>query len=99
MDGWSSTGDPPEIPLGEQAFIEALRAASSSNITDIKAGTARLQTWEGSPGYFSLLQDVFIQTSLPIELRFLSLIQLKNGVDKYWRKSATKCDSRSSQCF
>jgi len=48
--------------------------------------------------YTDTLQDAFIQTSLPVELRFLSLIQLKNGIDRYWRKSATNAidqDERS----
>jgi len=80
----------PQAPLNESNLIEALGAASSSNIQQIKSGTSQLQSWETSPGYFSFLQDAFVQTSLPIELRFLSLIQLKNGIDKYWRKSATK---------
>lgn len=79
-----------EAPLNEGNLIRALGAASSSNIQQIKSGTSQLQSWETSSGYFSLLQDAFIQTSLPLELRFLSLIQLKNGIDKYWRKSATK---------
>jgi len=80
----------PEATLNEDSLIQALGAASSSNIQQIKSGTSQLQSWETSPGYFKFLQDAFIQSALPIELRFLSLIQLKNGIDKYWRKSATK---------
>jgi len=82
--------DAPQAPLNESNLVQALGAASSSNIQQIKSGTSQLQSWETTPGYFSLLQNAFIQSSLPIELRFLSLIQLKNGNDKYWRKSATK---------
>lgn len=81
---------PPQVPLNEGNLIQILGAASSSNIQQIKNGADQLQAWETSPGYFSLLQNAFIQSSLPLELRFLSLIQLKNGIDKYWRKSATK---------
>lgn len=36
------------------------------------------------------LQDIFVDYSLPNEVRYLSIIQLKNGVDKYWRKTAPK---------
>ena len=79
-----------EAPLNEDSLVQALGAASSSNIQQIKSGTSQLQSWETAPGYFSLLQAAFTQTSLPLELRFLSLIQLKNGIDKYWRKSAAK---------
>jgi len=35
-------------------------------------------------------QSVFLDRSLPLEVRYLAVIQLKNGIDKYWRKTATK---------
>lgn len=34
------------------------------------------------------MQSVFTDTSLPTEIRYLAIIQLKNGVDKYWRKTS-----------
>lgn len=36
------------------------------------------------------VQDVFVDYSLPLEVRYLAIIQLKNGIDKYWRKTAPK---------
>lgn len=38
-------------------------------------------------------QDVFLDRSLPVEIRWLSVITLKQGVDKYWRKTANKYGS------
>jgi hypothetical protein len=35
-------------------------------------------------------QSVFLDKSLPLEVRYLAIIKLKNGIDKYWRKTATK---------
>ena len=35
-------------------------------------------------------QSVFLDKSLPLEVRYLSIITIKNGIDKYWRKAATK---------
>lgn len=35
-------------------------------------------------------QDVFLDQSAPNEVRYLSIIQLKNGIDKYWRRTAAK---------
>lgn len=32
---------------------------------------------------------MFLDQSLPLEVRYLAVIQLKNGIDKYWRKTAT----------
>jgi len=40
-------------------------------------------------GFYSTLQAVYLDKSLPTEIRYLAIIQLKNGIDKYWRKSAT----------
>jgi len=37
----------------------------------------------------SALQAVYLDKSLPSEIRYLAIIQLKNGIDKYWRKTAT----------
>lgn len=34
------------------------------------------------------LQAAYLDKSLPTEIRYLAIIQLKNGIDKYWRKSA-----------
>lgn len=36
------------------------------------------------------LQDIFLDHSVPLEARYLAIIQLKNGIDKYWRKTAPK---------
>jgi hypothetical protein len=33
---------------------------------------------------------VFLDKSLPLEVRYLAIIKLKNGIDKYWRKTANK---------
>ena len=49
----------------------------------------QLQTWETQPGYYSTLQAVYLDKSLPNEIRYLAIIQLKNGIDKYWRKTAS----------
>jgi len=36
---------------------------------------------------------VYLDKSLPSEIRVLAIIQLKNGIDKYWRKTATNAIS------
>lgn len=37
-----------------------------------------------------LLKDIFYDKSLPINLRFVAGLYLKNGIDAYWRKTAKK---------
>jgi hypothetical protein len=46
--------------------------------------------YQGNAYSYSHFQSVFLDKSLPIEVRYLAIIQLKNGIDKYWRKTATK---------
>jgi hypothetical protein len=80
---------PPEAaPLNAQTLFNTLRGAVSSDQQQVRSNTAQLQNWEQQSGYFSALQSTFIDTSLPIDIRYLAAIQLKNGIDKYWRKTA-----------
>ena len=76
-------------PLTDQTLFHVLQSASSNDRQQIKSGTQQLQNWEKSPGFYSSLQSLLLNKSLPFEVRYLSVIQLKNGVDKYWRKTAT----------
>lgn len=77
-------------PLTEDILFHVLRSASSSDQTQVQSGAKQLQHWEKAQGYYPLLQSVFLDQSLPLEVRYLAIIQLKNGIDKYWRKTATK---------
>jgi hypothetical protein len=77
-------------PLTENILFHVLRSASSADQTQVQSGTKQLQQWEKAQGYYPLLQTVFLDQSLPLEVRYLAIIQLKNGIDKYWRKTATK---------
>lgn len=55
------------------------------------SSTTGMSTFTGRHnGMTNILQSVFIDKSLPLEVRYLAVIQLKNGIDKYWRKTATK---------
>ncbi|KAL3425415.1 importin-beta domain-containing protein [Phlyctema vagabunda] len=75
-------------PLTPQEVYLALQSAGSSQQLAIQTGTQQLQTWETRRGYFTLLQAVHLDKTLPSEIRYLAVIQLKNGIDKYWRKTA-----------
>ncbi|KAL8646195.1 MAG: hypothetical protein Q9226_006970, partial [Calogaya cf. arnoldii] len=75
-------------PLSLQTLYQTLTAASSSDPQQIKSGAQQLQNWEKQSGYYSSLQSIFVDVSLPVEVRHLCIIQLKNGIDKYWRKTA-----------
>ena len=81
---------PAEVnPLTDQTLFHVLQSASSNDRQQIKSGALQLQNWEKTPGFYSSLQSLLLNKSLPFEVRYLSVIQLKNGIDKYWRKTAT----------
>ncbi|TKA25417.1 hypothetical protein B0A50_06284 [Salinomyces thailandicus] len=75
-------------PLSEPSLLHTLRSASSSDSHQIQTGTKQLQQWERTPGYYRHLQSAYLDSRLPLEIRYLAIIQLKNGIDKYWRKTA-----------
>ncbi|KAI0998791.1 hypothetical protein K3495_g9405 [Podosphaera aphanis] len=77
-------------PLTAEQVAKALISAVSSHQLSIQTGTQQLKAWEGQRNYFSLLQGINLFLSLPSEVRHLAIIQLKNGVDKYWRRVTTK---------
>ncbi|CCF37807.1 importin-beta domain-containing protein [Colletotrichum higginsianum] len=72
-------------PLSLQELCRVLESATSSDYARRQAAGQQLSSWETDRGYFSTLQTVFLDKSLPHEIRFLAVIQLKNGIDKYWR--------------
>ncbi|KAE8354057.1 armadillo-type protein [Aspergillus coremiiformis] len=76
-------------PLTPQNVLNALALAASSMQQQVQTGTLQLQNWERQEKYYTFLQDVFLDHSVPVEVRYLAIIQLKNGIDKYWRKTAT----------
>lgn len=84
-------------PLTENLLVHTLRSASSSDPHQIQTGTKQLQSWERSDGYYRHLQSAYLDRRLPLELRYLAIIQLKNGIDKYWRKTATNAVSKEDK--
>ncbi|KAL9588643.1 MAG: hypothetical protein Q9203_002554 [Teloschistes exilis] len=84
-------------PLSVQTLYQTLSAASSTDPQQIKTGAQQLHNWEKRSGFYSSLQSIFIDASLPVEVRHLCVIQLKNGVDKYWRKTATNSIPKSEK--
>jgi Importin-beta N-terminal domain len=91
---------PPEAaPLNAQILFTVLTRATSSSQLQVQSATQQLQNWERQPAFYSSLQNIYVDTSLPIEVRYLALIQLKNGIDKYWRKTAQNAISKEEKAL
>ncbi|KAH6609180.1 armadillo-type fold [Trichoderma cornu-damae] len=85
-------------PLSLQELCRTLHAAtSSSDHVQRQAAGQQLASWEPQPGYYSSLQTVFLDKSLPLEIRFLAIIQIKNGIDRSWRLYAHLKNGISAQ--
>ncbi|KAK5631640.1 hypothetical protein RRF57_007354 [Xylaria bambusicola] len=62
-----------------------MSASSSRDHHQRQAAGEQLASWQHHADFYSTLQKVFLDKTLPREMRFLAIIQLKNGIDKYWR--------------
>ncbi|KAJ1327668.1 importin-11 [Microdochium nivale] len=77
-------------PLSLHELFRVLQAASSNNSNQRQSAGQQLSSWESIPDYYPGLQAVFLDKTLPREVRLLAIIQLKNGIDKYWRQQTSK---------
>ncbi|KAL9093045.1 MAG: hypothetical protein Q9165_004183, partial [Trypethelium subeluteriae] len=84
-------------PLAESLLLHALKSAASNDVYQLQTGTKQLQQWETRQGYYPHLQSIFLDKHLPLEIRYLAVIQLKNGIDKYWRKAATNAVNKEDR--
>nr|XP_012554114.2 importin-11 [Hydra vulgaris] len=67
-------------------LIDVLRAASSQDVNLVKLAEEKIEFWQSSPGFASMLLDVFIRKDLDVPVRWMAIICLKNTVQKYWRR-------------
>ncbi|KAF2969643.1 hypothetical protein GQX73_g3902 [Xylaria multiplex] len=78
-------------PLSRVELCRTLQSASSSqDHHQRQAADQQLSAWQGHADYFPTLQTVFLDNTLPREIRFLAIIQLKNGIDNCWRAHTVK---------
>ncbi|KAI0861088.1 putative importin 11 [Xylaria cubensis] len=78
-------------PLSRIELCRALQSASSSQDHHKRqAADQQLSSWQGNTDYYPTLQSVFLDNNLPREIRFLAIIQLKNGIDSCWRAHTIK---------
>ncbi|KAJ9658574.1 hypothetical protein H2198_003592 [Neophaeococcomyces mojaviensis] len=91
MPSFSIEAEGETVPLSVQDIFQTLVKTSGPAATQqsLQVSTKQLQNWERTPGYYSLLQDVYSDFSLDDGVRLQAIIQLKNGIDKHWRKTST----------
>ncbi|KAK0747848.1 armadillo-type protein [Apiosordaria backusii] len=76
-------------PFSPVELCRTLEAASlSSDQAQRQSAGQQIQAWESHPDYYVTLQTIFLDKQLRREVRWLAIIVLKNGIDKYWRPRA-----------
>lgn len=52
-----------------------------------RSAELQLKEWEVQEGYHYLLQSIYLDLTVSLQVRWLAIIQFKNGLDKYWRST------------
>ncbi|XP_014473322.1 PREDICTED: importin-11 [Dinoponera quadriceps] len=68
--------------------IEVLQQAVSQDPNILKSAEQTLKQWETQQGFYIALYNVLSNHSLGIEVRWMAIVYLKIGVEKYWRVNA-----------
>ncbi|RMZ79272.1 hypothetical protein DV737_g3487, partial [Chaetothyriales sp. CBS 132003] len=86
-------------PLTRETVLSTIQQASNPTATQqsLIAASQQLSNWEKTPGFYFLLQDLYADFTLPLQVRHLAIIQLKNGIDKYWRKASTNAIAKDEK--
>ncbi|KAI7867162.1 armadillo-type protein [Spinellus fusiger] len=71
------------------SLLNVLHEAASQDYLRMKKAEELLKQWENERQFFTTLQDIFYDLSVDYHVRFLSGIYLKNGIQRFWRKTAT----------
>ncbi|KAI1152697.1 putative importin 11 [Nemania diffusa] len=78
-------------PLNHIELARTLQSATSSqDHHGRQAADQQLSSWQSHKDFYATLQSVFLDRTLPREIRFLAIIQLKNGIDNCWRAHTIK---------
>lgn len=73
------------------------KSSGSERSSQQQIAETQLKQWECVPGYHYLLQEIYIQTELPLQIRWLAIICFKNGIDKYWRPARENAISKEEK--
>lgn len=76
------------MELNEANAAEILHIAASSQRDELQRNAeTQIRAWEGSQGALYVFQRVYNSQQLPLQTRWLAIICLKNGIEKYWKRT------------
>ncbi|KAJ2160943.1 hypothetical protein GGF46_001863 [Coemansia sp. RSA 552] len=71
-----------------QGVIQVLEAAASQDPARLAQAESSLKILPTRPGFHATLFDIFADRSVATQVRWMAIIGLKNGIDRYWKRSA-----------
>ncbi|KAF8505664.1 ARM repeat-containing protein [Russula emetica] len=77
-----------------QDVYAAVAGAASQNPKEMSTSAARLKDLMDKPGTLDLLQQIAAQRTAPLQIRQLSIIQVKNVVSTLWRSRRLVLDDQ-----
>lgn len=90
MPSFSIEAEGETNPLTVHDIFRVLSQISTGSNQALQVSAKQLENWERTPGYYSLLQDIYSDFTIDDTVRLQAIIQLKNGIDKHWRKTSTQ---------
>nr|XP_022334186.1 importin-11-like [Crassostrea virginica] len=86
-----------ELSTAGPLVLETLTNACSQKADILKPSERQLQQWETQPGFYSILSEIFSNHSIDVNVRWLAVLYCKNGVERYWRKTAPNAMSEEEK--
>ncbi|XP_066152603.1 importin-11 [Euwallacea fornicatus] len=77
-----------DVAATHALVLDVLHRASSQDPVILKPAEEKLREWETEPGFYSILCNVISNHTLDINVRWMAVLCMKNGIDRYWRKTA-----------
>lgn len=79
-----------EMDLTIPNLITCLEAAGNpANLEIRRSSEDQLKSWSTRPGFHVMLQDLYLDLSQNLQVRWLAIIYLKNSISGHWRRTSS----------
>uniref|UniRef100_A0A1B6L138 Importin-11 n=1 Tax=Graphocephala atropunctata TaxID=36148 RepID=A0A1B6L138_9HEMI len=86
-----------DLETAQAVVFETLQRATSQNSEVLKPAEQKLKEWETEPGFYTILFNIFSTHTVDVNVRWLAVLYIKNGIDRYWRKNAPNAISEEEK--
>lgn len=79
-----------EMDLSIPNLISCLETAGNPAQLEIRRSSEdQLKSWSAKPGFHVMLQDLYLDLSQNLQVRWLAIIYLKNSISGHWRRTSS----------